>query len=588
MNSNIGALLSNLSNYSHEDKLLLEARLIGMRDLPPTIDQFIEDDYYIGLSTKGGRAIYPKWREFLRELYPDPIHTSTNVVALSGCIGSGKSYISRIILAYDYLKLTYFDTLEYASLDNDTSGKSVDLLFAHKSNQKAHEELIEPFTMMLEKSPYFSKDQFNDYHTRFLSDGPRTNIGIGKDLLSFTISECNFQDFDKVKDKVSELTSRLTSRFQKLLPYLCHVVLDSSSAPDGNFMEDYLATTPWQVTAARFSTWEIRSHMNMYFIEGSFKVYTGDSVYDPFIIPEDYVLNETQDPDKVLVCPMELINEAKSDIRRFLLEKAGITTTTTGAFISDKEKLAAAFQLDQGDKDVVVVDFYDDTDTLWDKLKGVIFRIPEEKRLYIGIDLGIVGDITGFSIAYFDDYVSVGENQLMPRIHVPLAVGISRVVGQETPIFKIIDFIKTINEHRDVSMVITDQFQSTQLRQDCKRAKINAILSSVDRTTEPYTFMKNMLYKGLLILPKSRTLQFELANLINTGKKIDHKATTSKDISDSMTNSVYNLYQNIDKAQQVTGRYSTQYQLGLLDTLGYYADDEKSQYVADVIKRMAR
>lgn len=73
------SLSESINNLSNRDLLLLEAQLIGMRQLPPSIDEFIEDDYFIGSTTDNGKAIYPKWREFLRELYPDPIHTTHNV-----------------------------------------------------------------------------------------------------------------------------------------------------------------------------------------------------------------------------------------------------------------------------------------------------------------------------------------------------------------------------------------------------------------------------------------------------------------------------------------------------------------------------
>lgn len=583
-----GSTISDsINKLSNRDLLLLEAQLIGMRQLPPTIDEFIEDDYFIGASTDNGRAIYPKWREFLRELYPDPIHTSHNVVSLGGAIGVGKSRIARIIMAYDYCKLTYFDTLEYASLDNHVSGKSIDLLFEHRTGAKAWEELIDPFYDMMKKSPYFSKGMLNDYKTRFLQDGETTNVGIGKDLLSFVCSECNFQKKEKIEAKVFELTSRLTSRFQKLLNYLPHVILDSSANDEGNFMDDYLAKTTWSVKAARYSAWEMRDFMNMFFIEGSFKVYAGDSTYEPFVIDSDSQITPTMDKDKIIVCPKELENEARSDTRRFLKEKVGITTSTTGVFIANKEKLREAFTIPTT-IDEIITDFYDESETLWAKLAHIIETIPEEKRLYIGVDLGIVNDRTGLAISYFDDWCKMGDETYEPIIKVPLAVGISRVPGQETPIYKIIDFILRLNKVRDVSLVATDQFQATQLRQDCTRAKIKCVLSSVDRTTEPYNYLKRQIYLGLLDLPMNKILQFELSTLIDTGKKIDHieDGVHSKDISDAVANSVFNLYQNLKTAQMISGRYNTQTQMNILDAMGWSEVSPRDEAIARITRQV--
>jgi hypothetical protein len=590
INSILGgaALSDSINTLSPDDLLLLEAKLIGMRQLPPTIDEFIEDDYFIGSTTDNGKAIYPRWRQFLRELYPDPIHTTHNVVSLGGAIGIGKSRIARIILAYDFCKLTYFDTLEYASLDNHVSGKSIDLLFEHRTGAKAWEELIDPFYDMMKKSPYFSKGMLNDYKTRMLQDGETTNIGIGKDLLSFVCSECNFQRKEKIEAKVFELTSRLTSRFQKLLNYLPHIVLDSSANDEGNFMDDYLAKTTWRVKTARFSTWEMRDFMNMFFLEGEFKVYAGDSTYEPFVIDHESQITPTMDKDKIIICPKELENEARSDTRRFLKEKVGLTTSTTGVFISNKEKLRESFTIPCPVEEIVT-DFYNEGDTLWARLAKVIEEIPPEKRLYIGVDLGIVNDRTGLAIAYFDDWTRMGDETYEPIIKVPLAIGVSRMPGQETPIYKIIDFILRLNKVRDVALVATDQFQATQLRQDCTRAKIKCVLSSVDRTTEPYNYLKRQIYLGLLHLPANKILQFELSTLIDTGKKIDHvdDGVHSKDISDAVANAVFNLYQNLKTAQMISGRFNTVVQMDLLDAMGWSAGDIKDDVVARITRQMA-
>jgi phage terminase large subunit-like protein len=228
-------------------------------------------------------------------------------------------------------------------------------------------------------------------------------------------------------------------------------------------------------------------------------------------------------------------------------------------------------------------------------VKHIIEEIPPEKRLYIGIDLGIVTDRTGFSIAYFDDYVHVGSGY-EPRIKVPLALTISRLPGQETSIHKIKDLIFEINKVRDISMVCMDQYQSTQIRQDCNIARIKAVLSSVDRTTEPYNLLKRMIYMGLVQLPKSKVLQFELANLIDTGKKIDHPAFVggeggqvgSKDTADSVCNAVFNLFQDLKNADKISGRFNTHIQMEMMDKSKWWGRvEEKDQYMADAVRRMA-
>jgi phage terminase large subunit-like protein len=225
-------------------------------------------------------------------------------------------------------------------------------------------------------------------------------------------------------------------------------------------------------------------------------------------------------------------------------------------------------------------------------------QIPIEKRLYIGIDLGVVSDRTGFAIAYFDDYYKVGDGY-EPKIKVPVALTISRLPGQETSIHKIKDLIFAISNVRDISMVCMDQYQSTQIRQDCNLAKIRAVLSSVDRTTDPYNFLKRMIYMGMVELPKSRILQFELGNLIDTGKKIDHPQYVnsdlsglgqsgqigSKDTADAVCNAVFNLFQDLKVADKISGRYNSAAQMDMLDKMGWSGRDSRDAYLGDFIRR---
>lgn len=579
-------LMSSVKGLSGDERLLLEARLIGMRELPPSIDQFLEDDFYLGQTTNNGKNIYPKWRDFFRELFPDPLHTTHTVINQSGAIGTGKTSSARIILAYDLLKLTYFDDLEYAGLNNVATGKSIDIVFNHRTGGKAYEEIIEPFQIMMDKSPYFSKHLYNDYGTRLLADGPLSNVSIGKDILSFVASEVNFQPEHKIKEKVNEVTSRITSRFGKLLPYLGHVILDSSEGEEGNFVEQYLKTTAWPVKTAKYSQWEMKSHLNMFFVTGSFSMYTGDSTKDPFIIEGKDQITPTMNPDKIIDCPMELIAEAKADPRRFLREKAGVASEASDTFIPNKDKLDKALCIDKEYPDIIKVDFYNQTESIWEYLKDAIMEIPPEKRLYVGLDLGIVEDCTGLAIAYVDDLEAVGSVEL-PVIKVPIAVGISRLPGQETPIYKISDFILTLNKFRDVSLVSVDQFQSWQLRQDLSLKKIKVKLSSVDRTTEPYNYLKNIMYMGLLKLPKSSYLRDELANLVDTGKKIDHKNNTSKDVSDGVAQAVFNLFLDLKVAKLISGRYNVITQLDMMDELGMNHTSEKDIILAEMIRRMS-
>ena len=63
-------------------------------DRPVTIDQFIEDDYYLGSAA----TLFPKWQEELKHV----LRPGTNCLEwhLGGSIGSGKSYTAMVGMAY--------------------------------------------------------------------------------------------------------------------------------------------------------------------------------------------------------------------------------------------------------------------------------------------------------------------------------------------------------------------------------------------------------------------------------------------------------------------------------------------------------
>lgn len=60
---------------------LLEA----YEEIPVDIDTFLESPDYLGNTTNCGKAIYPAWRQAMRDIFKDPYKYTT--VVLTGCIG---------------------------------------------------------------------------------------------------------------------------------------------------------------------------------------------------------------------------------------------------------------------------------------------------------------------------------------------------------------------------------------------------------------------------------------------------------------------------------------------------------------------
>ena len=73
-------------------------------ELPVDIDTFIEDDHYIGNSTRNGKMNYPFWRQRLREMFDPENPNKYREMFCATAIGTGKTsnfnciYIHSILL----------------------------------------------------------------------------------------------------------------------------------------------------------------------------------------------------------------------------------------------------------------------------------------------------------------------------------------------------------------------------------------------------------------------------------------------------------------------------------------------------------
>ena len=85
-----------------EEKDLVACKLLGMNHKPVGILTFICDDYFLGNEgiTNHGNAVFDYWKEQLPKIFPSPLINKYCYISFSGCIGSGKSFASRIMGLY--------------------------------------------------------------------------------------------------------------------------------------------------------------------------------------------------------------------------------------------------------------------------------------------------------------------------------------------------------------------------------------------------------------------------------------------------------------------------------------------------------
>jgi hypothetical protein len=560
--------LFNAEKMTHADKLKITAELLGYREMPQTWDTFLSDKYYMGDIAEN---LYPFWKEKGNVVFPDPIHTRYPFLVFTGAIGTGKSTFVRFLA--EYMKHRICCLKDPYKTFGFVPGKYLKFSYFHKTGALAQSDFLDVLNSWEELSPYFSELHANGSHLDLIEqvcDSVRSNNNIGSDVIFYNMSELNFINFDSAHEKLDMALKRFNSRFDRIRRYFGLVIIDTSAQGDDSIADDFIKNNPYgdDVYAIYTNQWLVREHMHWYGRAGWFKVFTGDGTHQPFIIKPEAgkVVTPDMDQDRVIDVPEEMRGDFEFDLITALQDKAGISVSATDRFFPDTTNLKKCFDLPQYGPDVVKFDFYDKTDKLIYRFNKSIESIPRDKIIFIRYDIGVTGDNCGLAIAYFDkwyvlkdlaaaDKFSSPREVRFPIIDIPLAVGINRYEGTETPISHLFEFIMDLNDIFEIGCFTADQFASRQLLQDLKREGVTNQYLSVDRTDEAYVYTKSLANRGLLHMPSNVLLETEFCQLRRVGNKIDHPATGSKDIADSVSGAVYNLYQNIDKAGQLSVKY---------------------------------
>ena len=87
------------SKLSTKELYTLTAKAEGYEAVPVDIDTFLNDPYYLGQTYDEGKAVYPYWRDALHKIYPNPLYSPYEEIAVTGCIGAGKALsINEIVV----------------------------------------------------------------------------------------------------------------------------------------------------------------------------------------------------------------------------------------------------------------------------------------------------------------------------------------------------------------------------------------------------------------------------------------------------------------------------------------------------------
>lgn len=549
----------------------------------PTIMEFLSDPYYLGNMTDNGNGIYPYWKKALQDIFPDPLYIKYDTVLLRSAIGTGKSSIARFIVCYIMCKMILMNNPHkfFGLLPN----KDLVVFLYALTNSTIDNAMYNPLAELFEGSPFFRGNiiGYKGGYYRFTNNisvltGSSISKNVGLDIFLAWLDEIQAEksgSYSYNYENYNSLKARIESRFMLKGRTFFNSLLLLSGSPGGNesFAEKLteLKKTKKDEKIIIYNTplWEVKGNYS----GEKFKVFIGDDANEPKIItdseiePYKSILGDTFD-EKVIDVPIELKPNFEDDILIAIRDMAGKVTRSSLSYITNVEKLRHAFSLPKivFNSDVIKIPFFDNT-----QIQDYIIPDPEMKLLvdrlrnknkprYIHIDLGLVNDLTGFSMSYIEDYVKVESTDAYgkkvktydPWYINDFTVGFSRPNNESTSISKIRTFILYLREQGiNIKMVSFDGYQSAEIMQDLTLAGIPNEKLSIIRTSDPFDIVRNAIYQGRLSIPRNEVLYQEFLRfkkeITNNGYKVYYDSTTSAsgshgDLTEALVGSIYDAY----------------------------------------------
>lgn len=555
-------LLTQLvSSHGVESSMRVLAHMSGYEDVPPTITQFIDDDYYLGSVLS--KTIYPVWYNALQEIFPNPFYSQYLEIIVTGAIGTGKSTVSLTGSLYDLCKISYLkNPQEHFNLVKSTK---ITLALINATMDLAGGVLFDQLSTWMQESPYFRGLLNQSSGATILPKnihivmGSRFSHILGMAVVSAILSEINFQTkaAEQAYQNFTNAKRRIQSRFLTGNCYPGRLWLDSSKADNLSFLDNHVKDSINDPLVRVYDNpiWVVKEHTGIYSGK-KFKVFIGDDKRDPFIIERaDQVIG--LDDAKLIDVPVEYQGDFKLDINNSLRDLAGVGTYTNLRFFSSAEIMDKAMIMENPwFREVVTLDFYDKSEKLIDFMDWGKLRF-HSKPCFMHIDLGLKHDLTGIAVSHMEGLQTVSRDDPFtgqthksqePVFVTDFVVAIQAKNGQEVPIYKIKEFIiALLGRGFPLVMVSMDGFQSSNLRQDLTLNGVDTDYISTDRSKDPYLTIRNAMFESRYTGPTHPILLKELRELVDTGPKLDHPPDGSKDLADAVAGSVYASYKHMEK-----------------------------------------
>ena len=546
---------------------------LQFKRLPITIDEFVESSKFLGDIAN----VWPSLMDDLRAINPnillgeEPIHEAY----LGGATGIGKSMVARITLLYQVYLLTCLrDPQRLYGLEPNTC-----FVFPLQSASPdvTRRILYEPIREMFEAMPYAQKYlTWNQRRTTTLEINGGIHVVplvakieslLGQAIPGAILDEVNFMQiveqskktqgprglggrYDQAEEVYREISQRRKSRFGKQGISIGTIVLCSSARYPNDFLDRRIREAKQaegkNIITTRHKRYDV-APPDRYSGE-TFPLLVGTERYRTRILNDDEDIPEGASIEHV---PVEYLRDFQRDPEFALRQIVGIATDNLTPFIEDREKIIEA--IEKGEE-LELDPWVDNPNALLERdgfPRWLEDAIPGDKEAlrFVHIDLSRTRDACGIAVIKFLGIAETtslddsGAVLLKPSFAVEAAISIKPSPDCELIYSELRSWLlQIVNRHKvTIYSISLDGFQSTDSQQIFRRLGIRSQELSVDRTPEPYEYLRECLYEGRLVMVENETLQRELLQLERNPEtgKVDHPPRGSKDIADAVCGAIF-------------------------------------------------
>jgi len=482
-----------------------------------TFTEFVDNPYYMGV----GEDTYKKVKEEGDKIWQGLMSGELTEAVLLWGSGAGKSFGAAIItLQYVHYLLCMKNPHKYFGITDD---KPIAVVNMGPTGRQAKDVIFASLKRFVGESPFFKEYEpdilateirFHKKNITLYCGNSQETMPLGMNIIFGNLDEAAW--FLDTNDKsiaaniYGVMKNRITSRFGT------RGFLMIVSTP--RYWDDFITRLYRNsrelkyVYASQYKTWEVKDREKM------------SSETFEFVVARDRNGKPTEIWKDI---PMDFKEAADRNPERFMRDFGAVPSLVLEAFDKDAD---------------IIVRQATDRDAPIDEIGRLAdwFKCVDDKQRYIHIDLGLKKDFCGFCMGHNAGNIQIGEESL-PVIYIDLVYGFKPPPGGEIQFSDVRQLVYDLQDRGfEIAKLSLDQWQSISLIQTFQERGIEAEVQSVDRNVKAYETFKEALHQKRFDCYAYKPLHKEYKRLeLVRGKKIDHPAGGSKDITDSVAGTCY-------------------------------------------------